>query len=723
MNRRSWLPALLALVIARTAMLTTGCSGAVGDPDQTPSTPPPAINDGGKTDDGSVPEAAAYLEVYTLDIWGQPLPAADTTLGVAHKGAWIPLTGYPISLAPLSESGTYVISVKAPQHEDFELSLSYDGGTGAGAVSFGTPANGTRHGLASSYEQRDVNGAAKPVYTAYLGLRHKWFSAQGRPARHGNAIELLMDGEQAWNRVHGDLVRANDSVMISTWWWESNFELVRDPSTHLTASEDERWPNTILGTLERIPATKRVLVGEFWGQDSILAFMTDDAQLRAYADAPNDKFEFMGQANETEGQFWFEPKAFRFGERVTAAYPATTSRSFGDEEPIKSTIPARSIDLTDWPVGVSMELASYHQKFMVVDHSTAYIGGMNLRRVDWDTSEHKVFEPRRMLFDATTDDRQAVAAKSQQPDMGPRKDYIMRLAGPAAQDAADIFHERWSYMRESGVDYSQNATDFQVKRDIPEVAGGLQVQVTATLPAPFSENALAETWFNAVAQAKDYIYIEDQYFRVPMLVDAIIARAQQVPALKLIVVTKPINEWTDPGCEWTYKTVAQLNSALGSRFMLLQLRSFDYVDVGWGWDETNGTFADMDTHAKNLIVDDVFFSVGSANKNNRGMVYEAELNVAVVDTTWVRETRRRILAAILPAGTPITDSADEWMAQLRDAAAWNDAVYQAWSDEGGDISLDGAPLPDSYNPRGFVYSLSFRDSSYCFIESVGADMF
>jgi phosphatidylserine/phosphatidylglycerophosphate/cardiolipin synthase-like enzyme len=307
--------------------------------------------------------------------------------------------------------------------------------------------------------------------------------------------------------------------------------------------------------------------------------------------------------------------------------------------------------------------------------------------------------------------------------MGPRKDYVMRIEGPAAQDAADVFQERWSYLREAGVDYSRNATAFPVQREIAPVPGGLQVQVTATLPAPFSEHAIAETWFNAVAQARDYIYIEDQYFRIPMLVDAIVARAQQVPGLKLVVVTKPVNEWTDPGCEWTYKTVARLGAELGDRFLLLQLRSFDSVDVGWGWDETNGYFADLDTHAKNLIVDDVFFSVGSANKNNRGLIYEAELNVAVVDATWVRETRRRILAAILPAGTPVTDSSAEWIQQLRDAAAWNDGVYAAWQDAGGDLSLDGAPLPADYAARGFVHPLAFRDSSYCLIEGVGVDMF
>jgi phosphatidylserine/phosphatidylglycerophosphate/cardiolipin synthase-like enzyme len=714
-SRSSWW--LLPLFAA---LLGPGCGREA--PSGPPATPPPTVPDG--KSDLPLPDAPAYLEVYALDIWAQPLPHEGTTLGVAHDGSWIPLSGFPVGMVPLQSSGDYFVRLSAPYHDDLEVTLHYSGGDGADAMRLGEPAGGVRHGLSLSHDTRTVGGVSKPVYSVYLGLRHQWFSAQGRPARRGNAVELLMDGEEAWSRVHGDLVTAEESVLISTWWWESNFELIRDPVTSLTATTTERWPNTILGTLEQTPAEKRVLVGQFWGQDGILSWMTNDSRLRALAETPGDGFEFMGQANETEGEFWFQPNPFVFGDRVRAARREAADRPFAAEKPIESTLTPRTVDLTDWPVGLQLELemASYHQKFLVVDNAVAYIGGMNFRRVDWDTTEHRYYDPRRMLFAATPEERQAVADKLREPDTGPRKDYIARIAGPAAQDAADVFHERWDYAIDCGVTFADNSTDFVVDRNLGEVPGGVQVQVTATLPQPLWEHAIGETWFNAVAHAKDYIYIEDQYWRIPMLVDAIIARMKEVPTLRLVVVTKPINEWTDPGCEWTYKTVAQLEAAVGDRFTLLQLRSFDSV-VTWGIDETEARFANMDTHAKILIVDDTFLSVGSANKNNRGIIYEAELNVAVLDPAWVTAQRRRVLAAILPPGTPATDVSAQWVQQLRDAADYNDTVYANWDAEGGDISLDGQPLPDAYTPRGFVYGLKFRDSNYCMIEGVGADMF
>jgi phosphatidylserine/phosphatidylglycerophosphate/cardiolipin synthase-like enzyme len=241
------------------------------------------------------------------------------------------------------------------------------------------------------------------------------------------------------------------------------------------------------------------------------------------------------------------------------------------------------------------------------------------------------------------------------------------------------------------------------------------------MPDPFWEHGIVESWLNAVAKADKYILIEDQYWRAPILTEAILRRMAQVPTLQLVVITKPINEWTDPGCAWSYRTDTQLETAVPGRYHLLQLRAFDHV-VTWGFDETEARFADIDVHSKLLVVDDLFLSVGSANKNNRGLIYEGEMAMAVKDAAFVRDVRRRILQNILGPGVVVSDDVTQWKNQLLNAASWNDAVWNAWDAEGGDISLDGAPLPAAYAPRGFVYSLDFRTVDDCFLEDVGPDM-
>ena len=658
---------------------------------------------------------ATELEIVPLDLWAQPLPAGYS-LSLSRNGKAVATKpGQSGAVRMPLEKGRVDLTLSAPDHRDLVLAIV-------------TEPNGETH---IEHEASSLEGATlvesldalgqKAKLSLYLGLRHKWFSAEGRPARAGNRLDLYTSGEEAYGNVAEELRTAKDEVLVSTWWWESDFELVRPEGLHVYMSESERNANTIMSLLESRPAEKRVLVGQLWGQDGVLSGMTVDAPLKAHGAESGDKFQFMGQANGIRGEYTFEIAPFFFGDRVAASVGTSGALSFLVDEPIESTFAPKDVDLTAWPVSIDTEHASMHQKFMVVDHEVAFVGGMNLRKVDWDTRDHLVFEPRRMNFGASTADREAVAAGEALPDNGPRKDYMVRVDGPAAEDVADVFHKRWKQAIADKVKYSGNASDFEVERQIEPRNGGVVAQVTATLPQPMQENAILESWLNAVGQANDFVYIEDQYFRAPLLNDALFARMKENESLKLVVVTKPINEWGDPGCVWTYESAKLFAEAFPERFLLLQLRSFATQET-LGFDETDAHFVDMDVHSKMLIVDDRFMSVGSCNKNNRGMLYEAELNLAVLDDAWVKAARRRILAEILPKGTDVSDDAWQWYGALAEAAAVNDAVYARWDDEGMDLDLDGDPLPALYRPNGFVYSLPFADPSECLLESVGEDM-
>jgi phosphatidylserine/phosphatidylglycerophosphate/cardiolipin synthase-like enzyme len=660
-------------------------------------------------------KAKAVLELVPMDLWGQPLPADGASLTV---GDAIGVDGFSPGRIYLDSAGTFVVKLAAPHHEELEVRVDFDGTESLRAAVIGSVEQG--HGAAMTHAVETVEGREVVVHRVFLGLRHRWFSAQGRPARRGNRVDVYLDGERAWKSVHADMQAATSEVLAASWWWESDFELVRDPSTHMDLTPSARWKNTMLGTLESNSATVRVLVGQFWGQDGILSSVNVDSDLLAYADQAADGIEFMGQANETEGTFLFEVAPFSFVDRLASRPDLAGTEFDAGELAIESTVPSRQVDLTEWPIDLEVQAASYHQKFSVIDHEVTYIGGMNVKAADWDTSEHRVFDARRMGFDATASEREAVSFKEADSETGPRKDYFVRVEGPSAQDAADIFKRRWDHTRELGVEYSENASSFEVQREIAPRNGGVQVQVTATLPEPFWEHAIAETWFNAVRNAERFILIEDQYFRVPMLNEAIVERMEEMPDLELVVITKPVNEWTDPGCAQTYLADELFKSTFPGRYTTLQLRAFDTVET-WGFEETESRFVDIDVHSKVLIVDDVFASIGSANKNNRGIVYEGELNVAIVDEAKVTALRREMLANLLPGWSP-TDAAPEWVSDLRAAALQNDAVYAAWEAEGGDLSLDGAALPASLSPRGFVYSLDFGVLSACLLESVGPDM-
>ena len=244
------------------------------------------------------------------------------------------------------------------------------------------------------------------------------------------------------------------------------------------------------------------------------------------------------------------------------------------------------------------------------------------------------------------------------------------------------------------------------------------------MPAPFDETSIADTMLRAISRAESYIYIEDQYFRAPILADAIVDRMLANEDLVLIVVTKPVDEWVDPGCWQTHLQHQVLKGLFGDRYGVFQLRNFAWVDTGciFCFDEVLGTFQPIDVHSKLAIIDDLYLQTGSCNHNNRGLLYEGEAAVAVVDEGWVTEARGDVFANILADYYNADSTGAEWLIRFRAAAAWNDSVYSDWAWEDFDLHLDGEPVPDFWEPRGFVYSLDFGAPSSCFFEDVGEDV-
>lgn len=659
------------------AACATGCSSA-------------SEEDVDDSEDGvTAANATAALEIRPLDIWARPLDLKSAKLTVLRDGRSIKVKASTSTTIYLRGAGTYAIHLEAPKFDALDLSVRFDGGTADTSASL--EAKDAPGGYSLAHVRRTVGGRELSAHVLYMGLRHKWFSAEGRAPRAGNKVSLMMDGQEAWSTVRSDLVRAKKEVLLSTWWWESDFELVRAP---IGASEGERWNNTMLGTLESIPAEKKVLVGEFIGQDTLASLLNTDSKLRAHATTTGDGFEMMSQANETRGRFDFAIPAFAFGDRVKTSFPDAPAFAF--DAKVASVVPPHAVDLTAVPFGADLPLASYHQKFMVVDHELAFVGGMNVKAADWDTSAHAIYEPGRMDIGAWDSTRTQVASKTRKPDTGPRKDYMVRVEGPAAQDVADVFRDRWEHLRSAGAKRSAFTTKLDVKGDIAPRESGIELQVTATLPAPFHEHAIAETWFNAVRNAESFIFIEDQYFRMPMIHDAIIARMEQVPNLRLVVITKP-TATLSPECVQTARAASLFATRFPARFLNLQLRSFD---------KDTREFADIDVHSKMLIVDDFFMSVGSANKNNRGMVYEGELNVAIADPV-VASYRKRIFANLIGSDDAAGEDVDAWFERLQIIAGANDAVY--------------ASKANISSPRGFVYGLKQPSANACKLQSIGPD--
>jgi phosphatidylserine/phosphatidylglycerophosphate/cardiolipin synthase-like enzyme len=307
-------------------------------------------------------------------------------------------------------------------------------------------------------------------------------------------------------------------------------------------------------------------------------------------------------------------------------------------------------------------------------------------------------------------------------ELDPRKDFSVRIEGPAAGDVEDYFRARWSQGIADDVLYSDAATPLTALPAAREPSGGVPLQVVATMPEPYLEQTVLETHLRAIEQATEYVLIEDQYFRAPILAEALEKRMWDEPDLVLIVVTNAVSS-SDPGLRWTVENDQRFRR-FGDRYVLVQLVATDlYTDVGLLWDTVELLDVPVYNHSKLRIVDDIYVSVGSCNWNNRGYKYEGELNVAILDGPTATAVRRRVVEEYVgPYWAPfLSDDMQNNADVLALAAQDNADIVDWWQTDGEDLDVDDATeLWETYRTSGWAFPLEFGDDWFW---DVGPDVF
>ena len=127
-----------------------------------------------------------------------------------------------------------------------------------------------------------------------------------------------------------------------------------------------------------------------------------------------------------------------------------------------------------------------------------------------------------------------------------------------------------------------------------------------------------QAYQHGIACASDFLYLENQYFRVPELADWIVARGKERPSLIVIIVVVHSalaegddgkNAYTDNGFFLQHETFERLVTGLGAARVRFYEMNKRYV------------------HAKLIFADDRWWCIGSANVNHRSFQLDSELNV------------------------------------------------------------------------------------------------
>ncbi|EEY57550.1 phospholipase D, putative [Phytophthora infestans T30-4] len=199
-------------------------------------------------------------------------------------------------------------------------------------------------------------------------------------------------------------------------------------------------------------------------------------------------------------------------------------------------------------------------------------------------------------------------------------DGHVRIHGPAAKDVAANFIGRWnsnykpaqsldtklrgfknpSYSKLAPLNYTSSRTSSSLGRQSIQIVRTFSCQYKHYDEfAPQGENTLFQALLKALKNAKNFIYIEDQYFiLVPELLDAVL---KVMPTLQRLI--------------YLFDMIAPIQKLYPNKFQIYTTKSSLNLYI----------------HTKVVIIDDVFVTVSSANWNRRSMTSDSEMAANIID--------------------------------------------------------------------------------------------
>jgi phospholipase D1/2 len=371
---------------------------------------------------------------------------------------------------------------------------------------------------------------------------------------HAEDAGVVVDAADYYHAVYWAVSRAQSYVLMSGWQFDSGVPLLR--GADVPTGSDVRFLKFLDGLCRRRPELRVYLLA--WDFHFILAGEREWLQRVIFHWLTSSNFNF------------------RFGEHPAAG-------------------------------------GSHHQKFVVVDGTLAFVGGMDVCEARWDDRRHLADNPLRL---------------SHGRPQKPYHDLQAWLAGrEPARALEDLFSERWR--RAGGQPLELRSTH----RPTVSLRGALPigegtVALSRTEPRSDGETIreVERLFEGAIAAADRLIYVETQYFSSWRIREALARRMRESgrPRPEIVII---VNEQAEALKEELAVGLRQARNLEALR----DIASQTGCALGCYFSQCDGphdTFRATYIHSKLMIVDDRFLTVGSANFTNRSMGVDSELHVA-----------------------------------------------------------------------------------------------
>lgn len=286
-----------------------------------------------------------------------------------------------------------------------------------------------------------------------------------------------------------------------------------------------------------------------------------------------------------------------------------------------------------------------HQKSWLIDageaSETAFVGGINL-------NPHSMVRPGHQ-------------------GEGQNHDAYVELSGPSAADVHHNFVQRWNEASERSSPGGRwghgSETDLPFPSRLPARRGDALVQVQRTIHAgsygdghpavaapPFDiasgERSNLDQYLAAIDAARRSIYMENQYVDVLEIVSSLRKALERGVDVVLLMPAEP--EVQDPSA-----VTAERSDFLRARAALGAHGNFTLAGIAGLGDD--GRRKPVWVHAKLMLVDDEWGTVGSCNLHRYSLFGNGEMNVAFSDPATVRAMRTELFQEHLDLDTSTMD--------------------------------------------------------------------
>ena len=256
------------------------------------------------------------------------------------------------------------------------------------------------------------------------------------------------------------------------------------------------------------------------------------------------------------------------------------------------------------PVG-----GSHHQKIVAFDDKVAFAGGQDLTNSRWDSPLHSADDPRRTF---------------EEKSYPPFHDAMIAVDDEAGRELAEIARHRWLAATGRTVKPVTTRGDPWAKDQRVDIED-VKVAIACTRPpADGCEGVhhVESLYLDMIASARDYIYIENQYFTSAKVGDALEKRLGDPKGPEIVLVTRLLSHgWLEENTMHVLRNRVVRNLRAADKHGKFHAY-YPHVE---GLCE--GTCLDL--HSKVMIVDDEWLRVGSSNISNRSMGVDTECDVTL----------------------------------------------------------------------------------------------